>query len=201
MTTTSVDKQYISAEELLADSFRLGLRILDSGFRPTHIAAIWRGGTPVGIAVQELLEFGGVRTDHISIRTSHYTGIAETTARVRVHGLSYLVRELDAEDALLIVDDVYDSGRSILQVIEELRRKCRRNLPEIRVATVYRKPEKCLAIDVPHYFLHDTDRWLVFPHELNGLSVAELLANKPGIDVLRERLASLTQSATPNLSR
>ena len=76
--SNAADKLYITADELLSDSFQLGLKILDSGYRPTHIVGIWRGGTPVGIAVQEILDFCGVKTDHISIRTSHYTGIGTT---------------------------------------------------------------------------------------------------------------------------
>ena len=74
------DKQYISAQQLLEDSFRLGARILKSGFRPNFIVGVWRGGSPVGIAVQELLHYFGVDSDHISIRTSSYTGIGERTA-------------------------------------------------------------------------------------------------------------------------
>ena len=50
------DKQFIHAQELLDASYRLGVQILDSGFRPSFIVGVWRGGTPVGIAVQELLE-------------------------------------------------------------------------------------------------------------------------------------------------
>ena len=187
----SPPRLYITADELLADSFRLGLKILDSGFRPTHIIGIWRGGTPVGIAVQELLDFCGVKTDHIAIRTSHYSGIAQTAPKVQVHGLNYIVRHVNSEDSLLIIDDVYDSGRSILQVIEEIRSECRKNTPEIRIATIYRKPESCIPAIVPHYFLYDTDRWLAFPHELSGLPVEEILAHKPGIDVIRERLIAL----------
>jgi hypoxanthine phosphoribosyltransferase len=185
------ERLYISAQELLADSFRLGLKILDSGYRPTHIVGIWRGGTPVGIAVQELLDFCGLKTDHIAIRTSLYAGISKTDSKVHVHGLNYIVRHVNSEDALLIVDDVYDSGRSIRQVIEDLREECRKNTPEIRLATIYRKPASCIPADVPHYFLHDTDRWLVFPHELSGLTVAEILARKPGIDAIRDRLAAM----------
>jgi uncharacterized protein len=179
---------YITADALLADSFRLGLKILDSGYRPTHIVGIWRGGTPVGIAVQELLDFFGVRTDHVAIRTSLYTGIGTTAAQVQVHGLGYIVRHMRAGDALLIVDDVYDSGRSIRQVIDELRVRCGPNVPEIRIATVYVKPANGVPPGVPHYFVHETDRWLVFPHELAGLAIDELLQHKPGIEVIRERL-------------
>jgi hypoxanthine phosphoribosyltransferase len=189
--TTTPAQLYITAEQLLADSFRLGLMILDSGYRPSHIVGIWRGGTPVGIVVQELLDFCGVKTDHIAIRTSLYTGIGTTAARVRVHGLNYIVRNVNAEDALLIVDDVYDSGRSIRQVIDDLRQKCRKNTPEIRIATIYCKPKNCIPAGVPHYYLHETDRWLVFPHELGGLTLEEISRHKPGIDAVRDRLMAV----------
>ena len=184
----NLERLYITADVLLADSFRLGLKILDSGYRPTHIVGIWRGGTPVGIAVQELLDFFGVKTDHIAIRTSLYTGVSKTASKVQVHGLNYIVRQVNSEDSLLIVDDVYDSGRSIRQVIQDIRDECRKNTPEIRIATIYRKPASCIPACVPHYFLHDTDRWLVFPHEMSGLSVEEILAHKPGIDAIRTRV-------------
>ena len=53
-------KTYINAQSLLEDSFRLGMQILESGFRPSFIVGIWRGGTPVGIAVQELLDCSAI---------------------------------------------------------------------------------------------------------------------------------------------
>ena len=49
-----MDKTVLSARDLLEDSFRLGVEILESGFEPTLLIAIWRGGTPVGMAVQEV---------------------------------------------------------------------------------------------------------------------------------------------------
>jgi hypoxanthine phosphoribosyltransferase len=47
-----MEKIVISAQDLLEDSIELGIRILESGFEPTMIIAIWRGGTPVGMALQ-----------------------------------------------------------------------------------------------------------------------------------------------------
>ena len=69
------EKLYLSAQQLLEDSFRLGAKIIKDGYRPTIIIAIWRGGTPMGIAVQELLAYFEIETDHIAIRTSSYSGI------------------------------------------------------------------------------------------------------------------------------
>lgn len=184
-----IKKQYISAAQLQDDSFRLGAQILESGFRPHFIVGIWRGGAPVGITVQELLDFFGIHTDHISIRTSFYKGIEQRGSHIRVHGLQYVINNVDADEGLLIVDDVYDTGLSIEAVIENLRRRARQNTPkEIRVATAYFKPKNNRTNRVPDYYIHETDEWLVFPHELNGLSREELLKSKPGIESIIDKL-------------
>lgn len=176
----SQDKLFISAQDLLRDSFALGAQILHTGFRPTFLVGIWRGGAPVGIAVQELLEYHGVPTDHISIRTSSYSGIEQQDKTVRVHGIDYLVSQLGADDRLLIIDDVFDSGRSLEAVMDELARRCRRNLPgQIRIATPYYKPARNRSRWVPDFYVHETDRWLVFPHELAGLTAEEISLHKP----------------------
>jgi len=176
------EKHYISAQQLLEDSVRLGIEILESGFRPSFIVGIWRGGTPVGIAVQELLDYFGIETDHISIRTSSYEGIAKRGREIRVHGLDYIVENIGSEDGLLIVDDVFDSGLSIEAVIDTLKKKCRKNTPEdIRIAVPYFKPQNNKTSFKPDYFIHETDKWLIFPHELTGLTSEEVSANKPKI--------------------
>ena len=175
------DKKFINAQELMEESLRLGIRILQSGFKPDFIVGVWRGGSPVGIVVQELLDYYGVETDHIAIRTSSYNAIGERESSVRVHGLSYLIKNINAEDSLLIVDDVYDTGLSIQAIGENLYLKARKNTPHIRVATVYYKPQNNKTDRAPDYYVHETDRWLVFPHELDGLTLQEIYQNKPGL--------------------
>jgi uncharacterized protein len=180
MAAEPIDKLFISADSLLRDSMELGLRVVRSGFRPTFLVGIWRGGAPIGIAVQEILEYNGIECDHVSIRTSSYSGIDQQSRTVRVHAVDYLVSALNADDQLLLIDDVFDSGRSLEAVIAELRRRCRRNLPDqIRIATVYFKPARNNSSLIPDYYVRATDRWLVFPHEVNGLTREEILANKP----------------------
>ncbi len=194
-------KIYISAQSLLEDSFRMAARILASGFRPNFIIGVWRGGTPVGIAVQELFDYRGVKTDHIAIRTSSYRGIGEREKTVRVHGLGYIVDTANADDRLLIVDDVFDTGLSVRAIIDELRQRARRNMPhDVRVATPWFKPSNNLTDMTPDYYIHETDQWLVFPHELQGLTRAEIVANKPGMAVILEELETAT-AATPSLER
>lgn len=181
-------KLYLSADQLLEDSFRLANIIFDSGFRPTHIVGLWRGGAPIGIAIQELLEYRGIETDHISIRTSSYSGIDQCDPVVRVYGLSYLIETLNPDDALLVVDDVFDSGRSIRAFLSELRTRCRNNTPAtIKVATVYYKPSRNVTDTLPDYYVYETDEWLIFPHEINGLTTAEIREHKHGAAlILRE---------------
>ncbi len=175
-----MDKVFISANSLLSDSMELARLIVHSGFRPTYLVAMWRGGAPIGIAVQEVLEYHSIHCDHIAIRTSSYLGIDDQAKTVRVHAIDYLVSRLSAEDELLLVDDVFDSGRSLEAVMAELRRRCRRNLPEkIRIAAVYYKPKRNRSTLVPDYYVRETDSWLVFPHEIQGLTRQEILEHKP----------------------
>jgi uncharacterized protein len=175
-----IEKIFISADSLLRDSMELAMRILRSGFRPTFLVAIWRGGAPIGITVQEVFEYHGVIVDHIALRTSSYVGIDNQAKSVRVHAIDYLVSRLEAHDRLLLIDDVFDSGRSLEAVMEELRRRCRRNLPgTIKIATVYYKPARNRTAIEPDYFVKSTDTWLVFPHEIQGLTREEILRNKP----------------------
>lgn len=189
-------KVYISAQQLLEDSLELGRQILASGFRPDYIVGVWRGGTPVGIMVQELLDFYGVETDHISIRTSSYSALNKRENKVRVHGLSYLTSAMNAEDSLLIVDDVFDTGLSVSAILKKLREKSRKNLPhDIRVATAYFKPEKNRTDFAPDFCAHKTNDWLVFPHEMEGLSRSEIVQNKPHLLEVMNALEGIIEPA------
>lgn len=180
MADTDVEKTFISANELLDVSMALAMKVLRAGFRPSHIVGVWRGGAPVGIAVQEVLEYHGLDTDHIAIRTSSYYGIDKQAALVKVYALDYLVDTMSPEHTVLIVDDVFDSGRSIEAILAELAKRCRANLAkDIRVATAYYKPARNKTKIKPDFYVHETDKWLIFPHELKGLTRDEILANKP----------------------
>lgn len=185
--------RYVSADDLLVDSFRLAVDIYESGFRPDFLVGLWRGGSAVGIAVQEGLEHLGVITDHIAIRTSYsgaarYNEMVSKADAIRVHGLQYLLENLSAHHSMLIVDDVYSTGSSVRAVIEQLAAKTRRNLPhDIRIASVWFRPtDKTLR--TPDYFVHETRDWLVLPYELTGFSLDELRENRPEIGDIIDRL-------------
>lgn len=174
-----MNKIVITAQELLQDSLQLGLKVLQSDFKPTLIIAIWRGGTPVGMAVQEILAYCGIESDHIAIRTSSYSGVDKRGA-VAVHGLNYIIKKICHDDRVLIVDDVFDTGHTIAAVISELQRKARGNMPEdCRIAVPWYKPKRNETDLVPDFYLRETAEWLVFPHELDALTPEETRAARP----------------------
>ena len=174
-----MEKLFIKSNQLLKDSFKLALNVYESGFRPNYIVGVWRGGAPIGIAVQELLDIMGVKSDHIAIRTSSYEAMGKQGKDVQVHGLNYVINKVESEDSLLIVDDVHDTGLSIDQIVKDLNHACRKNTPSIKVATPYFKPDKNKTDREPDYYLYKTDKWLVFPQELEGLTKQEILDFKP----------------------
>ena len=174
-----MQKRFISAEELLKDSFTLAEQIYTRGCRPDFIVGVWRGGTPTGIAVQEFLEFMGVQTDHSAIRASSYAGIDMQHHTVDVHGLDYIVDNIQTKHELLIIDDVFDTGRSIRAILDALTVRCGINMPAtVKIACPWYKPSRNISNIQPDFYLHSTDAWLVFPHELQGLSLEEIAKGK-----------------------
>ena len=189
-----VKKTFVEEETLLNDAFCMAVSVYESGFAPTFIVGIWRGGSSVGIYVQECLQFLGVESDHISIRTSYaglpgYQKSVDDPSSIRVHGLQYLLENLNTDDRLLLVDDVFNSGYSIEAVITELQQRLRLNMPtEIRVATPYFKPERNKTGRSPDYYVHEVDEWLVLPYEMQGLSRDEIMNNKPSMAHILQEL-------------
>lgn len=178
------NKWFIDEEMLINDAYRLAVIIYESEFRPRFLVGLWRGGSTVGIYVQECLQYLGVETDHISVRTSYqgmedYMKRYETNTGLAAHGLKYLVETMNHDDPLLIVDDVFATGRHIEVLIQRLHSRMKRNMPtDIRIAAPFYKPRQNRSGRRPDYFLHSTDDWLVLPYELTGLSHEDIAEHK-----------------------
>ena len=105
---------------------------------------------------------------------------ASSTVPVGGGVTSLMIDTLNPDDRLLIIDDVFDSGRSIRAFIAELKARCRHNMPrDIRIATVWFKPGRNVTDLRPDFFVRETDQWLIFPHEIDGLTVEEIRRHKP----------------------
>lgn len=194
-------KRFLTADELLNSAFSLGLEILADGFIPDLIVGVWRGGSPVAIAIHELYCLCGHDIDHSVVRASSYTSIDQQTT-VKVQGLKVLQEEFPKASRILLVDDVFDSGRTLEALVEGLRNQRAVTELDIRIATPWSKPSRNVSTLQPDYTLHETDEWLVFPHELCGLCPTELAIDKPGLSKqsrlkILEHLANSPQRQAP----
>ncbi len=180
-----MSKTYIDANQLLSDAFALTKLIHDSDFKPTVLIALWRGGTPIGIAVQEGLAFLGIDTQHFALRTRYYADNNQRTNSVQIDNLSYIGEHLSNTDRLLIVDDVFDSGNTVQALLNKIHSDSSLPTPcEIKIATPYFKPQQNQTNIKPDFYLHETNEWIVFPHKLSGLSEHEIKLNKPYASIL-----------------
>lgn len=168
------DKEYVSADAMVRDSFALARKIYDSGYRPDAIVVLWRGGTPVGIVVHEFLLYMGIETYHTVVKAASYTNIGERH-EPRVENLDRVIERLGPESRVLLVDDIFDSGRTVAHVCEALRG----HAAQIRVATLYLHKGHNETRLAPDFYQRETESWIVFPHELAGLSPDEIRQKDP----------------------
>ncbi|MBI5001848.1 hypoxanthine phosphoribosyltransferase [Candidatus Woesearchaeota archaeon] len=179
-----VQKLFITPDSLRRDAVAVARQLYDAGYQPNRIIGLWRGGSPIGLYVHEALKVLGVRADYIPVITRGYKdGADKPRARVAVQGLDSLAGVTRKDDNVLVVDDVWDSGRSIDQFFLMFEGATGDQFPDnIRVATVYYKPERNKSKRKPDHFIHKTDQWLVFPHEL-GDCTQEEIATHYGSDI------------------
>lgn len=172
------DKQYISANDYLLDNWRLAAAVRRSEWRPDFILGLWRGGAPVAVAVHEFFKVTGWDVQHIPLKCASYTGIGENDGDV-VFTLGDMVFGMfRSGDKVLVVDDVFDTGKTAAAV----KRRMDAAGIDMRMACVYWKPEKNMTDLKPDYFVKDVgDSWIVFPHEIDGLSDDEVKRKDPAL--------------------
>ncbi len=173
-----MEKFYLSSEKLLLDSFKLARKVWDSGWRPDVMIALWRGGTPVGVAVHEFFGYAGIKVRHMPLKTASYTGIGERQ-EVRLEYAEEVMGSIRDDEEVLLVDDVLDSGGTMKAVLKRLGAGRRRG--EVRTAVLYWKPTADVYGVVPDYYISELEKWIVFPHELQGLTPEEVAQKSPEI--------------------
>ena len=145
----------------------LASSIVSAGFRPDMIVGISRGGLVPARILSDIL---GVR-ELFTIRVSFYTGVGKTATAPKI--VQPLVERLEGKK-ILLVDDVSDTGRSLIVAKEHLREM---GAKEVKVATLHFKPHSKFR---PDFFVGETDAWLVYPWERHesakelGKKVSEL---------------------------
>lgn len=178
MDADTPDRVLIEPNGYLVDCFRLAQKIWRDGYRPDFLVGLWRGGAPPGIVIQEFFGWKGHDLYHTAIRTQSLEGVLYGNG-FDIKGLKHVIDIVTADQRLLLVDDLFDTGRTMYEVVQYLRRKARRNTPEVRVAVVYFRPHRRRFLVGPDYYLHEIDAQPVFPHRLTAMSEAEIAAADP----------------------
>jgi len=177
------DKHYLSADAYLKDVWRLAAMIRKSGWRPDILLALWRGGAFVGVGVHEFFKVTNWPVRHMPLKCASYTGIGENAGGVEFSHGDVVFGALRKGERVLVVDDVFGTGKTAAAV----RSRVDETGAEMRMACVYWKPQKNLTNLQPDYFVRDVGLdWLVFPHEIEGLTQAEIVAKDPDLaDLIR----------------
>lgn len=135
--------------EMLLD---LASRIKESGFQPDLIVGVSRGGWVPGRILSDLL----ANAHTANVKIEFYVGIGKTTRRPIV---TQPISEEISHKRVLVVDDVADTGESLVVALEHVRE---RGAGEIRTVTVYYKPHSKFK---PDFFAQTTRHWIIFPWE------------------------------------
>lgn len=171
-----VEKNYLSADAYLRDIWKLAAQIRRSGWKPDFLVGLWRGGAPVAISVHEFFKASGWDITHVPLKCASYTGIGQNEGQVVfLHG-EMIFGMFRKGDKVLFIDDVFDTGKTAAAV----RAKMDEIGVEMRLACVYWKPGKNKTNLKPDFFQKDVGNdWIVFPHEIEGLTPEEIREKDP----------------------
>ena len=169
-------KLYLDASDYQRDIWRLAAAVRNGGWKPDFLVGMWRGGTPPAIAVHEFLKVTGWNVRHAPLKCASYDGIGKNDGGVSFFNGETIFGHFHSGDRVLFVDDVFDTGKTA----EAVALAMAATGAECRFACVYWKPEKNMTSLKPDYFVRDVGGdWLVFPHEMEGLSPDELREKDP----------------------
>ncbi|MCX7590612.1 MAG: phosphoribosyltransferase family protein [Kiritimatiellae bacterium] len=165
----NLEKEYVRPDQLFRDAFALARLVYESGYKPEVLLALWRGGTPIGAVIHEFLLYMGLPTYHATVKVESYSGIGNRHSP-RVEHFEPVLRSIPANARVLVIDDIFDTGHTLEAVCERLRTRT----SSIKIATLYLKRSHGERAYGPDFWLHCTDRWIVFPHEMVGLTIEEI---------------------------
>ena len=174
--TMEVPKKYLSSAEYLHDQWRLAAAVRRSGWRPDWLVGLWRGGAPAAIAVHEFLKVAGWSVRHMPLKCASYDGIGSNHGDVMFAFGDEMFGLFQRGERVLFVDDVFDTGKTAAAVHARMSSTG----AEMKLACVYWKPGKNTTSILPDFYAKDIgDDWIVFPHEIEGLSPDEVREKSP----------------------
>jgi hypoxanthine phosphoribosyltransferase len=138
--------------DLFGDASRaLAQQVVDSGYRPTIVLGVARGGLLPAATIAYALDVKNVFT----VNVEFYTGIDERLEFPVM--LPPLLNVVDIAGAtVLVADDVADTGATLRLVMDF----CAEHVADVRCAVLYEKPRSTVKCE---YVWRRTDRWIDFP--------------------------------------
>lgn len=133
--------------------FKLGKQIHQAGNTYDRIVVIAKGGLTWSRVLADYLNIPNIE----AIRVKMYRGIGKTFKKPEI--LQPVKADIEGEKILLF-DDVADSGQT-LEFVKNLLTKD--GAREVDTATLFYKSSSKIT---PDFFDHQTDAWIVFPHEI-----------------------------------
>ncbi len=184
-----MEKEFLPYEYVRNNALKLAHRIHGDGFVPDVIYVSLRGGAYLGNVISEYFKIvrrGTRPVFYAAVVARSYTDI-HTRERVMVDGWTYDSEYLRSGDRVLLIDDIFDSGRTINHLVGIILEK---GIPreDIKIA-VHDYKIRDYVTDVmpihPDYFCRkhviespDRDNWIHYlSHELVGLSCEEIEKN------------------------
>jgi len=182
-------KEFLQFDIVRDNAIKLAHRIYSEGFIPDVIYVSLRGGAYLGNIISEYFKIvhkGARPVYYAAVVARSYTDVAKAD-QVKVDGWTYSPEYLRVGDKVLLVDDIFDSGKTINFLAKIILEK---GIPrgDLKIAVhdykYFVDKEEQLAIQ-PDYWcrkhelsLNDESRWIHYmSHELMGLKEAELEEN------------------------
>lgn len=189
------NKVFVPYDTIRDDAIRLAQRIHHDGFEPDVIYVSLRGGAYMGNVISEYFKVVRRNTRPVfyaAVVARSYTDI-NTQDRVSVDGWTYSPEYLRSGDKVLLVDDIFDTGRTVNHLVNVImehgipRRDIRVAVHDYKIRHYVDHSQPIL----PDYYCNkqeiaraEHDTWLHYlSHELVGLSRDEVRAQYPDEDV------------------
>jgi hypoxanthine phosphoribosyltransferase len=188
-------KEFLQFDTVRDNAIKLARRIYADGFTPDVIYVSLRGGAYLGNIISEYFKIvrkdalsGGTRRPvyYAAVVARSYSDVAKSS-QVKVDGWTYSPDYLRVGDKVLLVDDIFDSGKTINHLANIILEK---GIPrsDLKIAVhdykYFADKEEQFPIQ-PDYWcrkheasIHDESTWIHYmSHELVGLKEKELEEN------------------------
>jgi hypoxanthine phosphoribosyltransferase len=178
-------KNFLPYRTFRNNAIKLAYQIYKSGFVPDVIYVSLRGGAYLGNVISEYFKFIRLedRPVYYAAVVAHSYADVKVQQRIKVEGWTYNPEYLRQGDRVLLVDDIFDTGRTINHLVDIILEK---GIPrkDIRIAVhdykIRQYTGKALPLQPDYYcrkYVVEKERdefWIHYcSHELVGLTREE----------------------------